>query len=132
MGLCRKNKEAALESKRKGNECFLKGDYSKALGLYSQALRVAPTGFDDMDKNLVAVLYVNRASVFHAWYRRGKADASLENYEDAALDLHVAVNMELSMSGKRQIENELKLISSREESGTSVAETYENDMQYLQ
>ncbi|XAR66067.1 hypothetical protein NMG60_11012126 [Bertholletia excelsa] len=36
MGLCRKNKEAALESKRKGNECFLKGDYSKALGLYSQ------------------------------------------------------------------------------------------------
>ncbi|XP_059627848.1 uncharacterized protein LOC132270675 isoform X2 [Cornus florida] len=141
-GLCGKDKDAALESKRKGNECVSKGDYSKALNLYSQALRVAPTDADDMDKNLVATLYVNRASVSHkmgllveclrdcdralvispsyakAWYRRGKANASLENYEDASRDLNVAMNLELSLGGKRQIESELKLISDQNK-GTS-------------
>uniref|UniRef100_A0A5B7BBN2 Putative SET and MYND domain-containing protein 4 isoform X1 n=1 Tax=Davidia involucrata TaxID=16924 RepID=A0A5B7BBN2_DAVIN len=132
--LCRKNKDAALESKRKGNECFSNGDYPKALNLYSQALRVAPSDADDMDKNLTAMLYVNRASVLHkmglleecrrdcnralviypsyakAWYRRGKANASLENYEDAVCDLNVSMNMEMSLGGKRQIESELKLL----------------------
>ncbi|KAL6530368.1 hypothetical protein OROHE_014721 [Orobanche hederae] len=36
MALCGKNKEAALEAKAKGNECFSKGDYSSALRFYSQ------------------------------------------------------------------------------------------------
>lgn len=36
MALCGKNKEAALEAKAKGNECFSKGDYSNALHFYSQ------------------------------------------------------------------------------------------------
>ncbi|KAK6156036.1 hypothetical protein DH2020_010284 [Rehmannia glutinosa] len=36
MALCGKNKEAALEAKAKGNECFSKGDYSSALHFYSQ------------------------------------------------------------------------------------------------
>ncbi|XP_057482812.1 uncharacterized protein LOC130769627 isoform X1 [Actinidia eriantha] len=140
--LCGKNKEAAMEFKRKGNESFSKGHYSNSLNLYSQALRVAPSGAADMDKNLVAMLYVNRAFVLHnmgllmecirdcnralvispsyakAWYRRGKTNASLENYEDAVCDLHAAMNMELSVSGKRRIENELKLISDQHK-GTS-------------
>lgn len=36
MALCRKNKEAAMEAKVKGNQCFSKGDYSNALSFYSQ------------------------------------------------------------------------------------------------
>jgi hypothetical protein len=32
---------------------------------YSQALRVAPMDAVDMDKNLVATLFLNRASLFH-------------------------------------------------------------------
>ncbi|XP_052180260.1 uncharacterized protein LOC127793547 isoform X2 [Diospyros lotus] len=131
--LCRKNKEAALESKRKGNECFSKGDYSKALNLYSQALRVAPTNVDDTVKNLVAMLYMNRASVLHAWYRRGKANASLKNYEDAVRDLEVAVKMEPSLSGKRQIENELKLISDQyKKTSTSLDKSNESNLGYSQ
>lgn len=34
--LCGKSKEAAMEAKVKGNECFSKGDFSNALSLYSQ------------------------------------------------------------------------------------------------
>ncbi|XP_057949385.1 uncharacterized protein LOC131144640 isoform X3 [Malania oleifera] len=60
-----KNKEAALDSKQKGNQCFFRGDYANALNCYSQALRVAPVDAADMNKNLVATLYVNRASVLH-------------------------------------------------------------------
>lgn len=47
--------------------------------------------------------------LLQAWYRRGKANASSGNYEDAVLDLTVAMNMELSLGGKRQIESELKV-----------------------
>lgn len=36
MGLCAKNKEAALKAKAKGNECFSKRDYPNALHFYSQ------------------------------------------------------------------------------------------------
>lgn len=155
--LCRKNKEAALESKRKGNECFSKGDYSNALIFYSQALRVAPTSANDTEKNLVAMLYVNRASVLHrmgllvecvrdcnralvicssyakAWYRRGKANVSLKNYEDAVRDLHVAMNMEPSLTGRRQIENELKLMSDpHERTSSSLDKHNENNLGHFQ
>ncbi|KAI8031024.1 hypothetical protein LOK49_LG01G01123 [Camellia lanceoleosa] len=155
--LCRKNEEAALESKRKGNECFSKGDYSNALSFYSQALRVAPTSANDTEKNLVAMLYVNRASVLHrmgllvecvrdcnralvicssyakAWYRRGKANVSLKNYEDAVRDLHVAMNMEPSLTGRRQIENELKLMSDPHEGTSSSLDKHnENNLSHFQ
>ncbi|KAL6567973.1 hypothetical protein OROGR_001641 [Orobanche gracilis] len=49
------------------------------------------------------------------WYRRGKANASLGNYEDAFRDLTVAMNMELALVEKRKIENELKLYMDRKE-----------------
>ncbi|XP_074583214.1 uncharacterized protein LOC141839380 [Curcuma longa] len=65
LALCRKNKEAALDSKQKGNECFTKGQYAKALSFYSQALRHAPASSSEMDASLVATLYVNRASAMH-------------------------------------------------------------------
>lgn len=45
-----------------------------------------------------------------AWYRRGRVNASLGNYEDAIHDLNVAKIVELSLSGKRQIESELNTI----------------------
>ncbi|XP_064960764.1 uncharacterized protein LOC103993668 isoform X2 [Musa acuminata AAA Group] len=113
LALCRKSKEAALDSKQKGNECFMKGDYVEALSFYSHALRHAPAN-SEMDVNLVATLYVNRASTMHklgllqecirdcnraisifpayvkAWYRRGKANASLKDYKHATHDLEVA------------------------------------------
>ncbi|XP_062154808.1 uncharacterized protein LOC133862909 isoform X1 [Alnus glutinosa] len=133
--LCGKNKDAAMELKQKGNHCFFIGDYTTALTCYSQALRLAPIDADDKEKNLVATLYLNRASVLHkmnllaeclrdcdralqistsyakAWYRRGKVNASLGNYEDAARDLIIAKTFELSSGGRRQIESELQIIS---------------------
>ncbi|KAK2637279.1 hypothetical protein Ddye_032071 [Dipteronia dyeriana] len=133
-GLCGKDKEASLELKRKGNQCYSSGDYTPALSFYTKALRVAPVDASEMDRNLVAMLYVNRANLLHkmnllveclrdcnraiqispsyakAWYRRGKVNASLGNNEDAAQDLTIAKNMESSLGGKRQIESELKII----------------------
>ncbi|KAF6172693.1 hypothetical protein GIB67_042016 [Kingdonia uniflora] len=136
MALCRKDTVAAMDLKRKGNECFSGGDYAKALSFYSQALRFAPMN-DDNDENrkLVATLYANRAFSLHklgllvecirdcdravilspcyakAWYKRGRANASLQNYEDAMHDLNVAMNMELSLGGKNRIKDELEIIS---------------------
>ncbi|KAK7282465.1 hypothetical protein RIF29_11271 [Crotalaria pallida] len=133
-GLCGKSKDAALESKKLGNQCFSDGDYPKALDFYTQALRKAPFEADDVEINLVATLYVNRATVLHkmsllmeclrdcaralqicpsyskAWYRRGKANASLGKYKDAICDLSVAKSVESSLGGKTQIEIELKSI----------------------
>ncbi|CAL0327536.1 unnamed protein product [Lupinus luteus] len=133
-GLCGKSKHDALESKQLGNQCFLDKDYLQALNFYTQALRRAPFEDGDMENNLVATLYVNRATVLHkmsllveclrdctralqicpshakAWYRRSQANASLGNYKDAIFDLNVAKSMESSMGGKRKIESELKSI----------------------
>ncbi|GKV25997.1 hypothetical protein SLEP1_g35363 [Rubroshorea leprosula] len=63
--LCRKNQEAAFKLKHDGNRCFAAGDHAQALSCYSQALRVAPIDVDDGGKNLLATIYVNRASLFH-------------------------------------------------------------------
>ncbi|KAF7851363.1 hypothetical protein BT93_L4038 [Corymbia citriodora subsp. variegata] len=132
--VCGKDKDAALDAKQKGNHCFSRADFSGALTFYTQALIVAPFDASDKDKNLVSVLYVNRAVTLYklgfkieclrdcnralqispgyakAWYWRGKINASLENYEDAMADLHVANLMETSLSGKRQIEGEMKIL----------------------
>lgn len=132
--LCGKNLEAAMKSKIEGNECFARGDYVGAVRFYSQALRVAPTNEDDLSKDPVALLYNNRASAFYkmdllmecirdttralsifpayakAWFRRGKAYASLGHFEDAAQSLRISLNLEISLSGKRQIEREIEMI----------------------
>ncbi|KAE9465086.1 hypothetical protein C3L33_02999, partial [Rhododendron williamsianum] len=134
----KKNKKSALDLKKSGNDCFSRGAYPKALSLYSQALRVAPSSAEDGGKNVVAMLYLNRAVVLYnmgllvecvrdcnralaisptyvkAWYRRAKANASLENYGDAVRDLHVAMIMEQSLDEKRKIENELKSLSQQQ------------------
>ena len=47
-----------------------------------------------------------------AWFRRGKANALLKNYEDAIRDFEVALHMESSTSGKGQINKELEMILS--------------------
>lgn len=146
MGLCAKNKETALKDKAKGNECFSKRDYPNALHFYSQALRVAPTDAEDMEKNLVGMLYVNRASALHkmglfleclrdstraltispssakAWFRRAKANASLGNYKDAIEDLNVSLKMETSLNGKRQIESELRMILDQSKQTSGILE----------
>ncbi|GMN41096.1 hypothetical protein TIFTF001_010314 [Ficus carica] len=111
--LCGKNKDEALQWKERGNLCFASKDYASALDSYSQALRVAPMDADNMEKNLVATLYLNRAFALYAWYRRGKANASLENYKDAFNDLNVAKTVELSSEVKSQIEGELKTLSNQ-------------------
>ncbi|GFY84429.1 tetratricopeptide repeat (TPR)-like superfamily protein [Actinidia rufa] len=88
--LCGKNKEAAMEFKRKGNESFSKGDYSNALNLYSQALRVAPAGAADMDKNLVAMLYVNRAFVLHTRWEELAHHKPLSDFPMMGLFKHIS------------------------------------------
>ncbi|KAH1255539.1 RNA polymerase II-associated protein 3 [Glycine max] len=144
--LCAKNKDAALKSRLLGNQCFSNADYAKALDCYTQALREAPLDTaSDMESNLVvATLYINRATVLHkmsliveclrdctralqicpsyakAWYRRGKANASLGNYKNAICDLNVAKSVEPSMGGKRQIEGELKILLDQCKSTTAV------------
>ncbi|GER50861.1 tetratricopeptide repeat protein [Striga asiatica] len=134
MALCGKSKEGAMEAKAQGNECFSKGDYSSASHFYSQALRVAPTDVKDKEKNLVATLFLNRASSLHklglfpeslrdcsraliispayakAWFWRSKANSSLGNHKDAIDDLNVSLSVETSSSGKRQIESELNML----------------------
>ncbi|KAK7410797.1 hypothetical protein VNO78_01894 [Psophocarpus tetragonolobus] len=145
-GLCGKSKDAALKSKQLGNQCFSNADYAKALDCYTLALRKAPLDTGDMESNLVATLYINRATVLHkmslfveclrdcaralricpnypkAWYRRGKANASLGNYKNAICDLNVAKSVEPSVSGKRQIEGELKILLHQCKSTSVVAQ----------
>ncbi|KAG5148355.1 hypothetical protein AAZX31_06G133300 [Glycine max] len=141
-----KNKDAALKSKQLGNQCFSNADYAKALDCYTQALREAPLDTGDMESNLVATLYINRATVLHkmsllveclrdctralqvcpsyakAWYRRGKANALLGNYKNAICDLNVAKSVEPSMGGRRQIEGELKILLDQCRSTTAVVQ----------
>ncbi|KZV30020.1 SET and MYND domain-containing protein 4-like [Dorcoceras hygrometricum] len=151
MGLCGKNKEAALEAKANGNACFSNGDFSNALRFYSQALHIAPTDVDDGEKNLVATLYLNRASSLHklgfslessrdcsralkispayakAWFRRAKANASLGNHDDAINDLKISLETETSLSGKRQIQRELNIILDHSGKRSSMPEeSYDN------
>ncbi|KAL9427173.1 hypothetical protein AB3S75_033878 [Citrus x aurantiifolia] len=66
-GLCAKNIDSALELKQKGNQYYLSGDCIHALSCYTKALLVAPMDTNDKDRNLVATLYVNRASVLQKW-----------------------------------------------------------------
>nr|KYP53789.1 Serine/threonine protein phosphatase 5 [Cajanus cajan] len=144
--LCGKSKDDASKSKQLGNQCFSNADYAKALECYTQALRKAPLDTGDMESNLVATLYVNRATVLHkmnlsveclrdctralqicpsyakAWYRRGKANASLGNYKSAICDLNVAKSVEPSMSGKRKIECELKILLDQCKSTSAVVQ----------
>ncbi|XP_044449373.1 uncharacterized protein [Triticum aestivum] len=134
LALCRKDKGRAAELKGRGNACFSRREFEQALGFYSQALRYAPISSDGTGDILVPALYVNRASTMHklglleeclrdcdraisvspnyakAWYRRGMVNASLKNYSSAMHDLEVALSMEVTSSGKSNIEQELKLI----------------------
>ncbi|KAK4273796.1 hypothetical protein QN277_017124 [Acacia crassicarpa] len=150
--LCGKSEAAALESKQLGNHYFLREDYMKALNCYTKALRMAPLEAFGPEKNLVAILYINRATVLHklnllieclrdctralqicpsyakAWYRRGKANVSLGNHKDAICDLNVAKSMESSLSGKKQIESELKNISHQCEGATSGVQNEKNGL----
>ncbi|XP_062200888.1 uncharacterized protein LOC133903496 [Phragmites australis] len=147
LALCRKDKGRAAELKARGNVCFSRREFGEALGFYSQALRSVPISSDGMDVNLVAAIYVNRASTMHklglleeclrdcnralavsphyakAWYRRGMVNASLMNYSSAIHDLEVALSMEVTSSGNNNIEQELKLILQKQgnviEVGTS-------------
>lgn len=135
LALCCKSREKALNFKKNGNEAFSKGDYVSALKFYSQGLRYSPMADDDIDGNFVATLFVNRASTMHkmglleecrrdcdraiefsptyakAWYRRGKAFASLRKFESAIQNLQISLIMEGSSSGKKQIQDELDEIS---------------------
>ncbi|XP_072963052.1 histone-lysine N-methyltransferase ASHR1 isoform X1 [Typha angustifolia] len=137
MALCQKGKEKALDFKIKGNDCFSKGDLHQALGFYSQALRHIPMTSNDMEANLIATLYINRAFSMHklglfeeclrdcnraialspsyvkAWYRRGKVNASLHNYRAAVHDLEIALSMEGTSSGKGNIKEELKMLQGK-------------------
>ncbi|KAG9441179.1 hypothetical protein H6P81_017033 [Aristolochia fimbriata] len=131
MSLCGKNTKTALDFKRNGNECFSSGEFAKAVSFYTQALRFAPMNVENVDKKMLASVYMNRATSMHkmglseecirdcnraivlspcyskAWYRRGQANASLGNCDDAIHNLNVALSMETSSSGKTQIKGEI-------------------------
>ncbi|KAL6642854.1 hypothetical protein ACP70R_021035 [Stipagrostis hirtigluma subsp. patula] len=156
LALCRKDEGRAVELKAQGNACFSRKEFGQALGFYSQALRHVPISSAGMDVNLVAAIYVNRASTMHklglfkecirdcdraiavspnytkAWYRRGMVKASFKNYSSAIYDLKVALSMEASSSGKSNIEQELKLILQKHENanevGTSNSDCKDSDL----
>lgn len=50
--------------------------------------------------------------MLQAWYRRGRANALLKNYEDAVRDFETAFNLQDSISEKQHIKKELDTISS--------------------
>ncbi|XVF41271.1 hypothetical protein PTKIN_Ptkin01aG0267200 [Pterospermum kingtungense] len=109
-GLCGKKKDAALELKHKGNLCYSTGDHSQALRCYSQKMGLLMESLRDCSRALEI-----SPSYSKAWYRRGKVNASLGNYEDAVHDLTVAKNMEPSVGGKKQIESELDTLAPNNE-----------------
>ncbi|KAJ3682180.1 hypothetical protein LUZ60_014753 [Juncus effusus] len=135
--LCRKDKLKALDFKLKGNECFSKGDFTRAISFYCEGLRYAPVSRYVKELNLVATLYVNRASSFHklglleeslrdcnraialkpnyakAWYRRGKVNESLRNYKVSISDLKVALTMEETATGQNNIKKELNVLNGK-------------------
>ncbi|KAL6906538.1 hypothetical protein ACP4OV_004139 [Aristida adscensionis] len=145
LALCRKDEGRAVELKAQGNACFSRREFREALRFYSQALRHVPISSDGVDVNLVAAIYVNRASTMHklglfkecvrdcdraisvspnyakAWYRRGMVKASFKNYSSAIHDLKVALSMETSSSGKSNIEQELKLILQKHGNANEIA-----------
>uniref|UniRef100_A0A1J3HA30 SET and MYND domain-containing protein 4 n=2 Tax=Noccaea caerulescens TaxID=107243 RepID=A0A1J3HA30_NOCCA len=134
LGCCGKNEETSLDLKRRGNQCFRNRVFDDALRFYSKALRVAPLHAIDGDKNLLASLFLNRANVLHnlglleeslrdchralridpyyakAWYRRGKLNTVLGNYQDAIRDITVSISLESSLAGKKQLQSELDAI----------------------
>ncbi|KAJ4744932.1 Tetratricopeptide repeat (TPR)-like superfamily protein [Rhynchospora pubera] len=152
IALCRKNETRALDLKLQGNECFSKGNFTQAISFYSQALRYAPLHTESKDLNLVATLYVNQASSMHksglleeclrdcnraitvkpnyakAWYRRGKVNESLQKHKDAIYDLEVALNTEMTTSGKKSINQELEILRMRVDS-VSMVEPSEYDVE---
>ncbi|XP_010538898.1 PREDICTED: SET and MYND domain-containing protein 4 isoform X2 [Tarenaya hassleriana] len=134
-GCCGKDKDAALDLKRRGNHCFRSRKFHEALLFYSKALRLAPPDAIDGHRNLLASLFLNRANVLHnldllaeslrdchralridpfyakAWYRRGKLNTVLGNYEEAFRDFTVSLSLESSVDGKKQLQDECKIIS---------------------
>lgn len=69
---------------------------------------------------------------FQAWYRRGMVNASFRNYSSSIHDLEVALSMEVTSSGKSNIEQELKLILQKHQNvneiGTSSSNCINADM----
>ncbi|KAJ3690274.1 hypothetical protein LUZ61_019438 [Rhynchospora tenuis] len=144
IALCRKNESRALDLKLQGNECFSKGDFKQAISFYSQALRYAPLNIECKGLNLVATLYINRASSMHklglleecfrdcnraiaikpnyakAWYRRGKVNESLQKYKDAICDLEVGLSTETTTSSKKSINQDLEILRMRVPSASMV------------
>ncbi|PQQ10818.1 hypothetical protein Pyn_34361 [Prunus yedoensis var. nudiflora] len=92
------------------------------------------------DRNLVATLDVNRASVLHKMglLRECLRDCSRALQissncaKDAVRDLDVAKILELTLGGKRQIESEMKIILDQQ-NGTSnpSVQQYENTSDIL-
>jgi SET and MYND domain-containing protein 4 len=62
------------------------------------------------------------------WYRRGKANESLQKYKNAICDLEVALGTEATTSGKRNIKQELEILRVRVDSLNTV-EPSEDDIE---
>jgi hypothetical protein len=95
---------------------------------------IIPTFFvlEISSKNVEATLFISPVSAFQAWYRKGMIKTSLKNYSSAINDLEVALNMEVTSLGKRNIEQEIKLILQKQENvnevGTSYCDSKDGDL----
>uniref|UniRef100_A0A0E0H4T7 SET domain-containing protein n=1 Tax=Oryza nivara TaxID=4536 RepID=A0A0E0H4T7_ORYNI len=131
LALCRKDKGRAAELKGKGNACFSKREFEQALGFYSQKLGLLEECLQDCDRAIsVSPNYAK------AWYRRGMVNASFRNYSSSIHDLEVALSMEVTSSGKSNIEQELKLILQKHQNvnevGTSSSNCINADMPHTE
>ena len=83
-------------------------------------------------KNMEVTLFISPVSAFQAWYRKGMVKTALKNYSSAVHDLEVALSLEVTSSGKNNIEQELKLILQKHESvneaGTSNCDSKDEDL----
>ncbi|TYK20651.1 SET and MYND domain-containing protein 4 isoform X1 [Cucumis melo var. makuwa] len=86
-----------------------------------------------MDLQLESLRDCNRAlqissNYAKAWYRRGKANVSMEIFDDAIRDFQISKHVEVSFNGKKQIDDELKVIQHQHSRSNTVNEHSKNKL----
>ncbi|KAH8969183.1 hypothetical protein BDL97_02G021200 [Sphagnum fallax] len=130
MTSCAKDRQTALDCKGEGNAAFGRASFKHALDCYTKGLRFISLN-TQVDASHAATLLVNRASSLHrlelldaavqdctraielqpdyakAWYRRGRIQADLRNYENAIDDMKKVLSLESSVGGQKQVKQQM-------------------------
>lgn len=130
MTSCAKDRQTALDCKGEGNAAFGRASFKHALDCYTKGLRYISLN-TQIDVSHAATLLVNRAATLHrlelldaavqdctraielqpdyakAWYRRGRIQADLRNYENAIDDMKKVLSLESSVGGQKQVTREM-------------------------